>query len=111
MRKVILVIVLILGAFQASAQGYRGRDFWIAFPQNAILEANKVLTLGVFICAESRTVVDITTPMDSSRQHILVEAGAAVEGPLDSAVAMRCSGQGEKRAEPGLAHHAISLYL
>src|SRR5947209_12135937 len=41
MRIARLSIVLLFLASQAFAQGYRGRDFWLAFPQNAIVECNK----------------------------------------------------------------------
>src|SRR5436309_10822032 len=33
----------------------RGKEFWLAFPQNAILEANKTLGLKLFITSDRAT--------------------------------------------------------
>jgi adhesin/invasin len=111
MRKTLLLLALLSVASQAKAQGYRGRDFWVAFPQNAILEGNKTLSMSLVICAESRTVGDISNGQDSTHVHFNVEAGAYIEVPLDTMLEMRSSGQIERRSVHVIGDHDISLYV
>jgi hypothetical protein len=111
MRKSLLILALLFMASLAQAQGYRGRDFWVAFPQNAILEANKTISMSLFICAESRTVGDVTNGMDSAHIHFNVEAGAYIEVPIDTALEILSSGELEKKSVHVVSDHDISLYV
>jgi len=111
MRKILLLLALLAIATLAHAQGYRGRDFWVAFPQNAILEGNKPLSMSLLICAESRTTGEITNGLDSTRVHFNVEAGAYVEVPLDTTLEIRIPGMIENKSVHVVADHEISLYV
>ena len=74
----------------ASAQGYRGKDFWAAFPQNAIVEGDKHLSMSLYITAESRANGTITY-LDSTT-HFSVETGSSIEVDLDTNLEMLHSG-------------------
>ena len=109
MQKFTLFLVAsLLIASSAQAQGYRGKDFWVAFPQNAIDEGNKILSLSLYITAESRASGKIIYLNDSV--PFSVETGSSVEIDLDTNLEMLHSGETEKKAAHVVCDHDISLY-
>ena len=109
MRKFTLVIVsLFFIASSSLAQGYRGKNFWLAFPQNAIIEGDKHLSMSLFIMAEARAAGTITY-LDSTI-HFSVETGSSIEVQLDTDLEIISSGKTERKAVQVVSDHDISLY-
>ncbi len=111
MRRALVVLILALVPCAALAQGYRGRDFWICFPQNAVLErADKTLSLSLYLCAENRASVTITNLSDSSVQHFSVESGASTERDVDTEIEIRSSERTERNSLHITSDQDISVY-
>ncbi len=112
MRRATFILLFIFSALTtiSHAQGYRGRDFWICFPANALLEGNKVLHQSVFITAESRTTGMIENSMTGSKTPFSIEAGASTAIELDSELQMVSSGQIEKKSVHITSEKEITVY-
>ncbi|HEY3876256.1 MAG TPA: IgGFc-binding protein, partial [Candidatus Kapabacteria bacterium] len=110
MKKVLLAIFLIIPLF-ANAQGYRGRDFWIAFPQNAVNESGKTLSFTLFICAEQRTSGTIINLATNDTQKFELEYGSEIECNVDTAVQMLASETFEKKSVHIMSDGDISVYV
>ena len=112
MRRALFVSLLILVAFAVQAQGYRGRDFWICFPQNAVLEeSSHVLQLSVYITAGSRATGTITNLLDSTTQNFTVEYGASIERDIDTEIEIRSSERTQKNSIHITSDQDISVYV
>ena len=104
------LILLVISATSALAQGYRGHDFWIAFPENAMLEAHHELSLSLFITAEERTSGTIQSMLDTSMRNFSVEGGASEEITIDTAFEIHSTGRFERKALHLTCDHDITLY-
>ncbi len=112
MKRILLAaFFLSTGATHLFAQGYRGHDFWIAFPQNAVLEDNRKLELSLFITAETRTTGTIQNMMDSSIKPFSVEGGASVQVDIDTEIELRSSSLIEPKSLHITSDHDITLYV
>ena len=112
MRRATLILLFVFFALisSASAQGYRGKDFWICFPQNAIQEQGRILQHSLFLTAESRTTGSVQNMMDSSWTHFSIEAGASISIPLDTALQITSSGQIEKKSFHVISDKDVTIY-
>ncbi len=112
-RSALAVLFLLLVCGFAQAQGYRGRDFWICFPQNAILEQpSHTLQLSLYIASENRANVTVTDLLDSDDdQHFTVESGSSTERDIDTEIEDRSSEQMEHNALHVTSDEDISLYV
>jgi hypothetical protein len=102
-RRVLIVFLLFLISGYTHAQGYRGRDFWICFPQNAVIEQpNHFLQLSLYITSENRANVTIANLLDSSdNQQFTVESGASIERDIDTEI--------EDRSSELIQHNALHI--
>src|SRR4051812_2526027 len=84
--RTLLVFSILCFAATSFAQGYRGSDFWICFPKNAIYEQGQgaALIQTLYIASDYRTSGEIK-PMDGGKSIFFdVEAGASISIDLDS---------------------------
>ena len=105
------LFVLLLISANAFAQGYRGRDFWICFPENAQIEGNHILSLSLFITAEVRAAGSIENMADSSIQHFSVEGGSAMEVDIDTLIELRSAEQIERKSLHIVSDRDIMVYV
>ena len=110
-RSALAVILLLLVCGYAQAQGYRGRDFWICFPQNAIVEQNHALQLSIYITAESRATGTITNLLDSTTQNFTVEYGASIERDIDTEIEIRTSERTQRNSIHITSDQDISVFV
>ena len=112
-RSALAVILLSLMCGYAHAQGYRGRDFWVCFPQNAIFErADGTLQLSLYIASENRANVTIANLLDSSdNQHFTIESGASIERDVDTEIEDRSSELIQHNALHITSDEDISVYV
>ncbi len=110
-RSALAVIFLLLVCGSALAQGYRGRDFWICFPQNAICEGNNTLQLSLYITSENRATGTITNLFDGSKQHFSVESGSSIEREIDTEIEIDSSEQWQHHSLHITSDQDISLYV
>jgi IgGFc binding protein len=111
-RRALLVFLLAFITCATHAQGYRGRDFWICFPQNAICEGNKMLQLSLYITSENRATGTIVNLLDSSNnQHFSIESGASIEREIDTEIEIRSSEQTGRNALHITSDQDISVYV
>jgi len=111
MQRIITTAFFLLYATTAIAQGYRGRDFWVCFPENAAIEGNKTLHLSLFITAEARTKGTIVNMLDSSRRSFSVETDASTEVDIDTEIEIRSSELAESKSLHITSDHDITLYV
>ena len=104
-------LILLLITANGFAQGYRGRDFWVCFPENAQLEGNHFLSLSLFITAEARAAGSIENMSDSSFQHFKVEGGSAIEVQIDTLMELNSSEQIEKKSLHIVSDGDIMVYV
>ena len=109
-RSALAVILLYLVCGYAHAQGYRGRDFWVCFPQNAICEGDKTLQLSLYITSENRANVTISNLFDSSKQDFAVESGASIERDIDTEIEIDSSELVQHNSLHVISDQDISLY-
>ncbi len=62
----------------------RGKNFWLAFPKNALIEGNKLLTLKLFITSDKSTDGVVTIPGLGQRTPFHVNPSQVLEITLDS---------------------------
>jgi hypothetical protein len=112
-RSLITIIFLLLLHGLAHAQGYRGRDFWVCFPQNAIFErADGTLQFSLYIASENRANVTIANLLDSSdNQHFTIESGASIERDVDTEIEDRSSELIQHNALHITSDEDISVYV
>jgi hypothetical protein len=109
-RNALALFLLSLMCGYAHAQGYRGSDFWVCFPQNAICEGDKTLQLSLYITSENRANVTIANLFDSSKQNFAVESGASIERDIDTEIEIDSSEQWQHHSLHVTADQDISLY-
>ncbi|SRR5579883_1108798 len=107
-RRLLLCFIVLTLSVPSFAQGYRGTDFWLAFPQNAVVEGNKVLNTSLFIASEVRTKGTVT--VGDSIIPFTVETGASIRIDLDTNIEIQSNGVTEKKAVHLVCDHDISLY-
>jgi hypothetical protein len=111
-RRALTVLLFALLTCAAHAQGYRGRDFWICFPQNAVLEqSDKVLQLSVYITAESRATGTITNLLDGTKQDFTLEYGSAIERDIDTEIEIGSSERTQRNSIHIVSDQDISVYV
>ncbi len=111
-----LLLFLALGALLFTSrpvfgQGYRGRDFWVAFPKNAVIEGNKILSLSLLITSEFRTQGSIVDSRDGSNQNFSVESGAYIEEEIDTTIELVPGGDISKNSLHITSDHDISVFV
>lgn len=107
-----LAAILVFIASAAKAQGYRGTDFWICFPQNAILlEGGHGLEQTLYIASDYRTHGTIEREDDTVQTTFDVEAGAAVSVNIDTTYELTSSSQIERKSLHVTTNHPITLYV
>ena len=106
------LLLLILSLHSTTfAQGYRGHDFWICFPQNAIFEDGKTLQQSLYITAESRASGVIENIADSSTKPFSIEAGASTSVDIDTLIEITSSGRLEKKSVHITSDNDITVYV
>ncbi len=112
-RNALALFLLSLMCGYAHAQGYRGRDFWVCFPQNAIFErADGTLQLSLYFASENRANVTIANLLDSSdNQHFTIESGASIERDVDTEIEDRSSELIQHNALHITSDQDISVYV
>ncbi len=111
MRRALFVLLIALVPCTIFAQGYRGRDFWICFPQNAVIEQNHTLHLSIYITAESRAIGSITNLLDSTTQNFSVESGASIERDIDTEIEIGSSERSQRNSVHIVSDQDISVYV
>jgi len=111
MQRIITTTLFLLCATSLFAQGYRGRDFWVCFPENALVEGNRALHLSLFIAAEEHANGLIVNGMDSSRLNFSIEAGASSEIDIDTQIEFHSSELVESKSLHVTSDHDITLYV
>ncbi len=82
---------------QSTMEDSRGKDFWLAFPQNAILEADsKTLSLKLFITSDHATDGVVSVPGLSERKPFHLNPYEVVMIDIDSVVQLLVSEQVQK---------------
>src|SRR5205814_622657 len=109
MQRIALFLLILLVAASAHAQGYRGKDFWVAFPKNAIIEGNLILSQSLFVTAEARARVQIDC-LDSILPFT-VETGASMEIEVDTDLEMRAPELTEHKAIHITSDRDISVFV
>ncbi|HWF44380.1 MAG TPA: IgGFc-binding protein [Candidatus Kapabacteria bacterium] len=116
----LLLSIFFVGSSRLFAQGYRGHDFWVCFPQNAVEEDGKVLSQSLYIAAESNAKGQIVNSMDGSEQPFSVGAGASTSVDVDTLLQITSSGcksplkgllQVGKQSLHITSDHDITLYV
>jgi len=110
MKRIVTTLFFLLYATTLFAQGYRGRDFWVCFPENAVIEGNRALHLSLYITAEARTKGRIVNMMDRSRRSFSVETGASTEVDIDTEIEIGSSELAESKSLHITSDHDITLY-
>src|ERR1043166_4655615 len=82
--KTVFVLLAALISSSALAQGYRGTDFWICFPQNAVFEQGIGLEQTLYISSDYRAHGTIEREDDSVQTQFSVEAGATISQEIDT---------------------------
>src|SRR5579872_250381 len=111
MKRIITTVFFLFYATTLLAQGYRGRDFWVCFPENAVIEGNKKLNLALFITAEARTKGTIVNMMDGSQRPFSVKSGGLAEVDIDTEIEIRSSELAESKSLHITSDHDITLYV
>ncbi len=112
MRRALFVFIFAIVSVATHAQGYRGRDFWICFPQNAVQEEeSKILQLSLYIASENRTNGTIANLLDNTKQTFTIESGASIERDIDTELEIRSSEQKQHNALHITSDQDISLYV
>lgn len=99
MQKVVLVLAALcfLGS-SVFGQGYRGKDFWIAFGRNARPERNHNESITLHIAAEHRSHGTVEFQNGDSPMTVGVEGGAATSIELDTSLQILSYGSPERKA-------------
>jgi hypothetical protein len=112
LAKAVLVLIAVILSVRASAQGYRGTDFWICFPQNAINDmGSSGLEQTLFISSDYRTGGVIQPQDDSISIPFNVESGATVSIRIDTTYELTSSSQIERRSLHVTSVQPITLYV
>lgn len=95
----------------AQAQGYRGRDFWIAFPRNARVELNRPASITLWIAAEARATGRIEFSNGRSPIAVSVQAGAASSFTVDTSLELSSFARLDSLSAHVTVDHDVSLYV
>ena len=112
-RNALTTLLLLLVCSSTLAQGYRGRDFWVCFPQNAILESDsRTIQLSLYITSENRASGTITNLFDSTdNQRFTIESGSSTERDIDTEIEIRSTEQTGHSALHITSDQDISVYV
>ena len=86
----VLLLLTLGGASYAQTQGKtvvgdsRGRNFWLAFPKNALMEQGRVITLRVFITSDKETNGVVSVPGLGQRTPFHIIPSQILEVTIDS---------------------------
>src|ERR1051325_9066513 len=109
--KTVFVLLAALISSSALAQGYRGTDFWICFPQNAVFEQGIGIELKLYIASDFRTNGYVEPQDDTTKIPFAVESGAAISLTIDSTYQLLSSSKIERKSLHVTCDHPISLYV
>ena len=107
----VLAAVPCTAAPVVSSDGYEGRDFWIAFPQNANAAEGARLQLSITISSESRTRGAIYTFTGEESIAFSVEAGASTTIEVDTTLELSTSGLVENKAMHIVSDRNVSVLV
>jgi hypothetical protein len=99
LRPALLVIILTVSSLLtlvpnlSHAQGYRGRDFWLAFPRNARSELSGLGRITLWIAAEARANGTIEFMNGRDPIPVSIQAGAASSFAIDTALEIVSTGR------------------
>jgi hypothetical protein len=83
-RIVLTLFIVSLSSSAIFAQGYQGKDFWVAFPQNARAENNSGLSLIIYIAASEDVAGTIVENRTGVSTPFKVAAGKTYQFKADS---------------------------
>ncbi len=111
MRRALFLFLITITPCVTHAQGYRGHDFWICFPQNAVIEQDHILSFSLYIASENRANGTIDNLFDSTKEHFTVESGASIERDIDTEIEICSSERTQHNAIHITTDQDISLYV
>ncbi len=107
-----LLFFSLLIATSAIAQGYRGTDFWVCFPKNALdNHEGAALEQRLYIAADSRTTGLIQAEDDTAGIPFSVESGTSIAIAIDSNYELHTSGQIERKSFHITSERPVSLMV
>ncbi len=95
---------------QTPMQESRGRDFWLAFPQNAILEQEHTLSLKLFITSDHATDGFVSVPGLSERKPFHLNPFEIATIDIDTVVQLLVSEQVQKLGVHVEANNEIAVF-
>ncbi len=95
---------------QPAMEDSRGKDFWLAFPQNAILEENKTLSLKLFITSDRTTTGVVSIPGLSILTPFHLNPSEIQEVDVDSVAQLLVSEQVQKLGVHVTADNDVAVF-
>src|SRR5581483_5724043 len=95
---------------QSLAQDSRGKEFWLAFPQNAIIEGNKTLSLKLFITSDRETDGTVSVPGLGERIPFHIASSDIKEIDIDTTVQLLVSEQVQRLGVHVEANNDVAVF-
>ena len=109
--RILLTLFILSLSLPVFAQGYRGHDFWVCFPQNRVQDGRKVLQQSIYITSESRAKGQIENWVDGSKQPFSIEAGASASFEVDTLTEITSNGETENKSLHITSDNDITVYV
>ncbi|HET6400177.1 MAG TPA: IgGFc-binding protein [Candidatus Kapabacteria bacterium] len=93
-----------------SYEDSRGKEFWLAFPQNAILEDNHTLTLKLFITSDQDTHGTVSIPGLAEQIPFFLRASDIDTIDIDTVVELRTSELVQQLGVHVVADHDCAIF-